>query len=186
MSGCITIFPIGLVERDILDRIAACIEGRCGLVCKVSSPMENPRYAFDEKRGQYNSTLILKRLARSCPDNSLRVMGVTCVDLFVPILKYVFGLAEIDGKGSVISAHRLYPEFYDLPSDPDLFMDRVEKTAMHELGHSFGLTHCRNRRCVMYSSTQIEHTDFKNADYCPTCSELFRWRLEKSWTGPQP
>jgi archaemetzincin len=181
---CITIFPIGLVEGGILDLIAGCIQGRCGVVCKVSSPMENPRYAYDEKRGQYNSKLILKRLARSCPENSFRVMGVTRVDLFVPILKYVFGLAEIDGQGSIISAHRLYPEFYDLPSDPDLFMARVEKTALHELGHSLGLTHCRNRRCVMYSSTQIEHTDFKNADYCPTCSELFRWCLEKSMTGP--
>jgi predicted Zn-dependent protease len=47
------------------------------------------------------------------------------------------------------------------------------------LGHSLGLTHCRNRRCMMYSSTNIEHTDFKASDFCPTCFELLKWHISK-------
>ncbi len=142
--------------------------------------MENPRYAFTETRGQYNSKLILERLVRCCPSDAVRLIGITQVDLFVPILKYVFGLAEVEGRSSIISIHRLRPEFYEQLPAPDLLLERVEKTALHELGHTLGLTHCRDRRCVMYSSTQIEHTDYKRSECCPGCRELFSWGLRKA------
>jgi archaemetzincin len=59
-----------------------------------------------------------------------------------------------------------------------LLYQRVAKTALHELGHSAGLTHCRRRTCVMYSSTRIQDTDAKTAEFCATCRELFRKSLE--------
>ena len=186
MSNCITICPIGVVEEDILGRITKCIEKHHDLVCKISPGMEKPNYAYDERRGQYNSKLILKHLIKCCPQDTLRFIGVTHVDLYVPILKFVFGLAQMEGQCAVISIHRLRPQFYNLPPDPDLLVARVEKTVLHELGHSLGLTHCRDRRCVMYSSTRIEDTDFKRSDYCPTCFELFRWRLDKCLTNANP
>jgi len=179
LPGCVTICPIGSVGEDILDRLATCIETRCGLVCKISQSMGTPQYAYDKRRSQYNSKLIIKSLMQCCPRDTLRHMGVTSVDLFVPILKYVFGLAQVEGQCSIISTYRLRPQFYDNPSDPDLLMERVEKTALHELGHSFGLTHCRDRRCVMYSSTKIEDTDSKRVEFCGTCLELFRWNMDK-------
>lgn len=180
MPDCVTICPVGSVDQGVLDHIAKCISIRCGLSCRVSMGMENPRYAYNDVRCQYDSKLILKRLIQQSPNNTLRFIGVTSVDLYVPILKFVFGLAQIDGKCSIISLHRLYPMFYDQPDDPDLFLSRVEKTVLHELGHSFGITHCRDRHCVMYSSVRIEDTDFKSADFCPTCLELFHWFLNKS------
>lgn len=180
MSKCVTICPIGFVEKDILDTVVACIETRCGIECIISSScMENPKYAYDEGRCQYDSKLILKHLIECCPQDTLRFMGITHVDLFVQILKYVFGLSQVAGKCSIISIHRLRPQFYDDVSDPKLLKTRIEKTVLHELGHSLGLTHCRNRHCVMYSSTKIEHTDFKQSDFCPTCFELLKWYVKK-------
>lgn len=140
--------------------------------------MENPEYAFDERRCQYNSKSILKNLMVQCPEDALRFMGVTQVDLFVPILKYVFGVSQVEGRCSVISLHRLRPQFYENPPDPGLFIERVKKTALHELSHSLGLTHCQDRSCVMHSSTTIEDTDYKKSLFCPTCFELFTWYLE--------
>ena len=166
------------MEEIVLDRISDCIEKRCGLRSRVVAGLENPEYAFDERRHQYNAKHILKNLIQCCPEDAMRFMGVTGVDLFVPILKYVFGLAEMEGTCSVISTHRLRQECYEQPPDRELLLMRVEKTAMHELGHCFGLTHCRHRRCVMYSSTRIEDTDRKEVDFCPTCSELFRWNMD--------
>jgi archaemetzincin len=142
--------------------------------------MENPKYAYNDTRHQYNSKQILKHLLKQCTRETLRLIGVTPVDLYVPILKYVFGLAQIEGQCSIISLHRLYPQLYDQPSNSDLLLARVEKTALHELGHTFGITHCRDRRCIMYSSTRIEDTDFKQPDFCPTCFELFQWYLKKT------
>jgi archaemetzincin len=180
LPDCVTICSVGSVNDRILDHIAKCIPIRCGLSCRISMRMENPRYAYNDTRCQYNSKLILKRLLQQSPHETFRIMGITSVDLYVPILKFVFGLAQIDGKCSIISLHRLWPQFYDQPSNPDLFLSRVEKTALHELGHTFGVTHCRDRRCVMFSSTRIEDTDFKRAEFCPTCFELFQWYLKKS------
>ncbi len=180
MPRCVTICAVGSVDQNLLEHLAKCIAARFGLTCKISSIMESPEYAYNETRFQYNSKLILKHLLRQCPNDTLRFMGVTPVDLYVPILQFVFGLAQIEGRCSIISLHRLYPNFYNQPSNPDLVLVRLEKTALHELGHTFGMTHCRDRRCVMYSSTRIEHTDFKQPDFCPTCFELFRWHLAKT------
>ena len=180
MSSCVIICPVGSVDEDIIEHIAKCISIRCGLTCRISKKIENPRYAYNDTRCQYNSKLILKRLLQQNLRGTLRLIGVTPVDLYVPILKYVFGLAQIEGKCSIISLHRLYPRFYDQPSNPDLLLARVEKTVLHELGHTFGITHCRDRRCVMYSSVRIEDTDAQQPDFCPTCFELFQWYLRKS------
>ncbi|MBL7179000.1 MAG: archaemetzincin family Zn-dependent metalloprotease [Desulfobacterales bacterium] len=179
MSRCVAICAVGRVEEGILGHIAECISSRCGLECRIFSGMENPRYAYNDTRCQYNSKLILKHLVQQCPHNALRFIGVTPVDLYVPILKFVFGLAQIEGRCAVISVHRLCPRFYNQPSNPGLLLARMEKTVLHELGHTFGITHCRDRRCVMFSSIRIDDTDYKQPDFCPTCFELFKWYLEK-------
>lgn len=178
MAKGVVICPVGIVDQGILNRMAGHIETRCRVMCSVCQKMEDPDYAYDDRRCQYNSATILKHLMTCCPDQILGFMGVTSVDLFVPILRYVFGLAEMEGRCSIISLHRLRAEFYDLPPNQGLLEERLKKTALHELGHCVGLTHCNNRHCVMYSSVRIEDTDAKQADFCPTCSELFTWRVE--------
>lgn len=179
-SSRISICPIGFVEQDVLGRVARCIETRFEINCTFRPAVENPKYAYDEGRRQYNSKLILKRLPHWSSEGIFRSVGLTGVDLFVPILKYVFGVAELEGSGLLISTYRLRPEFYEQPPDRGLLLERVEKTALHELGHSLGLRHCIERRCVMYSSTRIEDTDCKRTDFCPTCRELFKWYFAKS------
>jgi archaemetzincin len=147
-------------------------------LCQVIDGLSNPAYAYNDSRHQYNSKILLKRLIAKCPEDTLKFIGLTAVDLYVPILKFVFGLAQIKGKCAVVSIHRLLPQFYQQPEDTNLLMERVEKTVLHELGHSFGITHCRDRHCVMYSSTRIDDTDFKHARFCSTCRELLRWYLD--------
>jgi archaemetzincin len=140
--------------------------------------LKTPHDAFDPKREQYDSRSILRHLSRS-RGNSLKVVGVTDVDLFVPVLKYVFGLAQVSDRCAVISIHRLRSQFYEAPPDNALLLERTMKTALHELGHSFGLTHCRVKRCVMFSSTRIADTDTKSDAFCPTCRDLFKWYRDK-------
>ncbi|MEJ2364951.1 MAG: archaemetzincin family Zn-dependent metalloprotease [Deltaproteobacteria bacterium] len=174
----VIIRPLGQVSASILQHLAISVQDRCQIPCLVGEPMENPAYAQDPDREQYSCKPILQRLHRYCSPHSWRVLAVTEKDLFVPILKYVFGAAQIEGRCAVISLHRLRPQFYGDEEDEQLLLERLVKTALHELGHSLGLTHCRRRTCVMYSSTRIDDTDAKMADFCPTCRELFRWRLQ--------
>ena len=98
-----------------------------------------------------------------------RILGVTGVDLYIPVLTFVFGQAQLAGPGAILSTYRLQNEFYGLPPNPDMLLDRVIKEATHELGHCFGLVHCPDFRCVMNASTYVEEVDLKGDWYCPEC-----------------
>jgi archaemetzincin len=98
------------------------------------------------------------------------VLGVTILDLYVPGLNFVFGEAHCPGKVAVISLFRLNPEFYGQPADMQLFYERAVKEAVHEVGHTLGLAHCRNSSCVMFFSNSILDTDRKKSSLCEKCS----------------
>jgi archaemetzincin len=91
------------------------------------------------------------------------------MDLYIPVLTFVFGEAQLDGMAAIVSTHRLQNQFYGLPHDDDLMLRRLEKEVIHELGHTFGLFHCRQFECVMRSSTYVEEIDLKRADLCDAC-----------------
>jgi archaemetzincin len=130
--------------------------------------------AYSPERNQYHATLILASLLRNLPDPSSKIVGITSVDLFVPVLTFVFGQAQLDGPGALLSTFRLRNEFYGLPPDENLLLDRTIKEAVHELGHSFGLVHCTEPDCVMSSSTYVEEVDLKADWYCPSCEEAMK------------
>lgn len=129
---------------------------------------------YDPARNQFNSTWILSQLIEQIPDEDSKILGVTGVDLYVPVLTFVFGEAQLNGKAAVVSSYRLRDELYGLPKNPEKLKGRLEKEAIHELGHTFGLIHCREPNCVMFTSTYAEEIDFKSRDFCPACSVFLR------------
>jgi archaemetzincin len=139
--------------------------------------LADPCYAFEPERGQYFSGRILKEILHSeglssATADAIKVLGIVDVDLCTPILSFVFGEAQLGGKAAVISLCRLRQEFSGLPSNPQLLLQRAKKEALHELGHTFGLIHCRNPRCVMYFSNSVRNIDMKTANFCHNCSML--------------
>jgi len=125
--------------------------------------------AFASDRAQYHATLILAALLRHLPDERGKILGVTSVDLYIPVLTFVFGQAQLDGPGAVVSTFRLRNEFYGLPPDEGVLVERTIKEAVHELGHGFGLVHCPEPACVMHASSYVEEVDTKPAEFCPRC-----------------
>jgi archaemetzincin len=63
----------------------------------------------------------------------------------------------------------LRPEYYGLPADRVVLENRIEKEAIHEVGHTFGLLHCIDPTCVMHSSTYAEDIDLKSSSPCQRC-----------------
>ena len=126
------------------------------------------RSRWTKAAAQYYSTAILQRLERAA-DLDARVLGVTACDLYVPVLTFVFGEAQLDGNCAVVSTARLQEEFYGMPGREELHRERLVKEAAHELGHTFGLRHCADWRCVMSSSHGVERLDVKGADFCASC-----------------
>lgn len=103
------------------------------------------------------------------PKNGEKIVGITDVDIFIPILTFLFGEAQLSGQGALVSTHRLQNEFYGLPRDDKLLYERILKEVLHEFGHTFGLIHCKNYGCVMMSSSFVEGIDLKHWQFCRQC-----------------
>ncbi|MFH0990750.1 MAG: archaemetzincin family Zn-dependent metalloprotease [bacterium] len=138
----------------------------------------NLERVFDASRGQYNSTGILAQQLGKYSNQKDKLVTLVDVDLFIPVLTFVFGEAQLNGPMAVVSMYRLMNEFYGIPPSRPVLIQRIEKEIIHELGHTFGLYHCRQFECVMRSSTYVEEIDLKRSDLCPDChrqlSDLLR------------
>jgi archaemetzincin len=164
----IVVVAVGKIESQILEDLRLALAKAFDVQAAVGEAMPEPDYALNEKRGQYLSTAILERIARNkAYDSHERVLGVVDHDLYVPELNFVFG--EASSKAAVISLARLRQERYGLPRDAALFRRRVLTEAIHELGHTYGLGHCENPRCVMFFSNSLPDTDRKGIEFCVKC-----------------
>lgn len=166
------ILPIGNVDDGMLKDLRPALEETFRVPCKVLPVRLDPEFAFHEERQQYHSSETLLRMQSFLTADSWRMLGVSAVDLYIPILTFVFGEAQIGGPCAVVSAYRLRQEFYGLPPDHELFRQRVIKEAVHELGHTLNLTHCEDYLCVMASSHAVEWIDLKESALCAACQNV--------------
>lgn len=168
----VSLVPVSPVDPSHLSILASPISKVFSVPVRIlQEPALDSSPSFNFSRNQYNSTLILSALLEKFDSIEGKVLGVTGGDLFIPVLTYVFGEAQLDGKAAVVSSHRLREELYGLRPDQDLFKIRLIKEAIHELGHTFGLIHCSNYLCVMHSSTGVEEIDIKTERLCANCGE---------------
>ena len=165
----------GLTSKIVqLDRLTRNVETVYRVpVSVIQSNLQLVR-AFDQSRKQYNSTALLALLFNQSDTPDVKSILIVDVDLFIPILTFVFGEAQLNGRAAVVSTHRLRNEFYGLTTDESVASVRLEKEVIHELGHTFGLYHCRQFECVMRSSTYVEEIDLKRAGLCTNCSSILR------------
>lgn len=171
----LTVLRIGNVDaeavRHVLDGLSQAFPE---VVCTLAeSVMPVPKDAYNQERYQYHSTRILAKMIEYVEKSDIdSVLGVTAVDLYVPSLNFVFGEAHCPGKVAIISLFRLTPEFYGQSADKQLFYERAVKEAVHEVGHTLGLGHCKNSLCVMFFSNSILDTDRKELTFCEKCSNF--------------
>lgn len=175
MNG-IQLLPFGPVPAELLAELRSGLSREFAVPSEILACEAEPRFAFNVTRQQYLSTEILAlMISRRTPD-SWGLLGVTVVDLYIPILTFVFGEAQMKGKCALVSAHRLRQEFYGLPPDSALFHQRLLKEATHELGHTLALPHCEDYQCVMSPSHGVEWIDLKSSHFCDACGAVVRGR----------
>ena len=125
---------------------------------------------YNSGRRQYDGFSLLKEVDTKFAEATMKTLGLFDVDLFIPILTYIFGQAYLNGKAGIASVYRLRNERYGMKKDDKILVDRFRKEVIHELGHSFGLIHCHDQTCVMRSSTYVEDIDQKSHHFCNKCS----------------
>lgn len=156
--------PDGLIEdaRRHVGRVF-------GLTTRMWHGHDRPAHAFDPKRRQSSSTQILEWLLQAGPAGPHKVLAVTDMDLFIPVLTFVFGEAQLGGRAAVVSTARLEPSNLAPVRGGRLLAARLAKEAAHELGHAFGLVHCELVRCVMSRSSSLFEVDAKGGGLCYDC-----------------
>jgi len=169
----IRILPIGQVDESPLLRIQEGLKRVFTQVKNVVIEKELPlnELSLDEKRQQYRSHALLNQIQNFAAENRdlNYVLGVVDVDIFVPGLNFVFGEADRGSGTAIVSLCRLRPQYYGLEPHEALFLERATKEIIHELGHTFGLGHCPNSRCVMHFSNSLVDTDLKEMYFCSKC-----------------
>jgi archaemetzincin len=164
------LMAVGPLEVGLLDQLAAALARLYQVSCRVRTDALDPAFAFDPIRRQYHSSAILARMVPLVEGAGVRLLAITEADLYVPVLTFVFGEAQLNGACALVSLARLREEFYGLPPSAALLKQRMVTEAVHELGHTFGLRHCSNWRCAMASTHSVERLDLKEARYCAECS----------------
>jgi archaemetzincin len=160
-EATIALAPIGRVDARTLRALAPIVAERFAARVLIVAPVPLPRDGWDAGRGQWRTAALLDALAATRRDDWERMVGVTDGDLFAPELNFVFGEADPARRVAVFSTARLFAG-----ADRGLFTRRMQTEIVHELGHTYGLGHCRERSCVMWFSNTLAESDDKGVRFC--------------------
>lgn len=165
----ITLLSFARFGEDILEEISVAVQSeyQCKVIVK-DMYLDLSEY-FDASRRQYNGDKLLRTVDQMENCESDKTIGLFNVDLFIPILTYIFGQAQLGGRSAIASVFRLHNERYGMTIEQNILLERFKKEVIHELGHTFGLIHCYTPTCVMRSSTYVEDIDQKEARLCGKC-----------------
>jgi archaemetzincin len=185
-GGPLTVWWIGEGRFDagLLGVVRDGLASQYGCEVRLADPGERPAGTFDAGRVQHSSREFLRWLAARATQVEGRLLGVTDVDLFIPILTFVFGEAQLEGRAAVISSARLRHE------EARVTAGRLAREAVHEMGHTFGLRHCdgvegtgrRAQPCVMARSPSVRAVDAKSPRLCADCRARYRLLVQEEGT----
>ena len=156
------LIPMGSIDITTVSVIAANLQTILGLNTRVLAVQPVPEYAFLARRGQYDGGKILQALT-AVPAGSQFRLAVVAVDIFTPILTFVFGESQLGGIAAVISVFRTKS------NNRKTSYDRAAKIAIHEVGHLLGIVHCRAPDCLMGFSNNLDKLDTLPLRFCDAC-----------------
>ena len=178
----IAICPIGDLDASLLQQVKKDINQVFGYPVEFHALLKDVSFVLDPSRHQFHSTKILEKLEGLAPPRALKIIAIVQVDLFIPILTHVFGEAQLGGRSCVVSTHHLKEEISPMGGFKT-FCRRVSKEAVHELGHTFHLRHCREQSCIMHYCRTLQDVDRKSDQLCRYCTVLLQDELKKIRTS---
>lgn len=169
MSIYVSWIGLGPEPARLLDAVVVALHREYGTPAHRVRLDGQPPNTFDVRRQQYSSRPLLEWLVAQVPEPEARLLGVTDVDLFIPVLTFVFGEAQLGGTAAIVSTARLR----EPPTEP-LIRARLMKESVHEIGHTYGLVHCVSHSCAMARSPALAAVDVKEDRLCIDCRSRHR------------
>jgi archaemetzincin len=165
----VTIVTFSHFGKEFPEKIAEVVQHELRCRVEIKEKHLDLSEFFDPGRRQYNGDRLLRTVDSMDFSGSAKVIAIFNIDLYIPILTYIFGQAQLGGRTAIASLFRLSNDRYGIASDESYLLSRFQKEVIHELGHLFGLIHCHTPTCVMRSSTYVEDIDQKDVVLCPKC-----------------
>jgi len=161
--------PLGEVDFILVNRLATNVGPVFNRSVDILKGMKVPEESYNVVRGQHYASVILNKLERVKANQREFILGLLEEDIYLPDEPYVVGHSDTVSRTAVVSLFRIRQEFYGLPEDDKKVFSRAFKQSIFHLSPLFGLTSCRNPRCVNYYSQKMFDIDTKGTKFCDIC-----------------
>lgn len=164
------------IDDVMLSEVKDHIKNIYGLEIGVISLEQNLNYAYNSKRNQYLAEDIIQEVRKIKKQEYETWLTIVDVDLYTVDSDFILGLACSKAGISIISINRLKQQFYNLEENKIIFLTRLKKVAIHEIGHLFNLDEfCHSKKCVMQCSYPL---DARDSHLCESCKRFLYYRLK--------
>lgn len=188
----VLLVPLGAVPPIEIEVVERALRSFYAIDVRTHERVSLPKSAYYPARGRYRAERLLTELEKLADASAFRVLGLLDVDISTTkgsIADWgILGLATIDGRVGVLSSFRCRRG----AKGPAQIAERLGKTAVHELGHTFGLDHCPRAGCLMEDGKGSVSTSDREFDLCDGCrarlaqSNLLRVpRVPPPWPKPE-